>query len=225
MQSFFWDAGQNISCFFKGFLFADRLTKENEVLLKENQKLFAEIAQFKSLEKENEVLRNALGLNLKEDFDLVLSQVISKDPWQDYLLINAGKNEGLKENLPVITPERILLGRIDKVYDDFSRIILVSNTKSIIDVEIQDRDTYGLAKGEGGFKVLLDLLPKEKEVREDDIVVTSVLGGSFPQGILLGQLKNIEKQASAPFQRAEILPFFNLQNLNYVFIIKNFETL
>jgi len=66
---------------------------------------------------------------------------------------------------------------------------------------------------------------KEKEVREDDIVVTSVLGGSFPQGILLGQLKNIEKQASAPFQRAEILPFFNLQNLNYVFIIKNFETL
>jgi len=236
IQKSFWQAGKNVSVYFAGILEVRILKKELDNLHLKNQELLSQIVAIIELKKENEVLREALGLGLEKEFQLMLAQIISKDISQDSILINKGKKDGVLEGWPVITGQKVLLGRIGQVYSRFSEVILISNKKSSFDAKISEveedksssspfavaRDTeiYGIVKGEGKFKIYLDLIPKDKAIFEGkDVIITSALGGVYPQGLLVGEIKTISKSDTDPFQRAEITPFFNIKDLDYLFII------
>jgi rod shape-determining protein MreC len=221
IQKSFWQAGKNVSVFFSGILKTKILKEELDALKFKNQELLNQIAVLKELKKENEVLREALGLGLEKEFQLMLAQIISKDIFQDSILINKGKKDGVLEGWPVITgqKEKVLLGKIGQVYDRFSEVILISNKKSSFDAKISDTEIYGIVKGEGNFKLYFDLIPKDKEIFENDIVITSVLGGVYPQGLLVGEIKTIKKSDLEPFQGAEIKPTFDIKKLDHLFII------
>jgi len=220
IQKSFWQAGKNVSVFSAGILEVRILKKELDNLYFKNQELLSQIVAIIELKKENEILREALGLGLEKEFQLMLVQIISKDISQDSILINKGKKDGVLEGWPVITGEKVLLGRIGQVYSRFSEVILISNKKSSFDAKISDTEIYGIVKGEGKFKIYLDLIPKDKAIFEGkDVIITSALGGVYPQGLLVGEIKTISKSDTDPFQRAEITPFFNIKNLDYLFII------
>ena len=220
IQKSFWQAGKNVSVFSAGILEVRILKKELDKLYLKNQELLSQIVAIIELKKENEVLREALGLGLEKEFQLMLVQIISKDISQDSILINKGKKDGVLEGWPVITGEKVLLGRIGQVYSRFSEVILISNKKSSFDAKISDTEIYGIVKGEEKFKIYLDLIPKDKAIFEGkDVIITSALGGVYPQGLLVGEIKTISKSDTDPFQRAEITPFFNIKNLDYLFII------
>ena len=151
----------------------------------------------------------------------MISQIIGKDISSDTILVNKGLNDGLTPGLPVITSQKILVGKISEVYKNFSKVMIISNKESSFDAEIENREAIGIAKGKGGLKLYLDFIPKEKEILEGDIVVTSALGGIFPKGLLVGQIKDIKRSDIEPFQQAEISPFFNIKELETLFILIN----
>lgn len=119
----------------------------------------------------------------------------------------------------MITSQRILVGRIGEVLDNFSKIILISNQNSSFDAKIGDSDTYGLVKGKGHFEAWLELIPKEKEVKIGDTVITSALGGIFPKNILVGEISEVQKSDVEPFQKAKINIGADIKGLRSVFII------
>lgn len=221
-QKTMWGAGENVSDFLGSLFRGKYLEKKVSELESENQRLLADVVSLGVLEKENASLREALGVGLEKDFTLALSQVINKDIFQDSLLINKGLEDGISEGLPVITSQKVLLGRIGEVYSDFSEVILITNKNSFFDAMISGKDIYGVAKGKGGLGLLLDLIPKEKEIAEGDLVSTAALGGIFPQGLLVGQAREVRKADVEAFQEAEITPSFDLASLEEVFIIKDF---
>jgi len=59
-------------------------------------------------------------------------------------------------------------------------------------------------------------------VEEGDIVSTSLLGGKFLSIFLVGEIKNIDRSDSKPFQEGEIIPYFKDIKLEKLFIVKNF---
>lgn len=185
----------------------------------ENQRLLAENVALKEIRSENKILRNALEIGLAEEFQLDFAQVIGKYIDQDAILIDKGAEDGFLENLPVITAEKALVGRIAEVYNDFSRVELISNQASAFDVEILDKDIFALLKGRGRSKVFLDLIPRDKEIQPGDLVVSSSLGGIYPRGLLVGVVESVKKNDVQPFHQAEVSPFFNLQEIKNVFII------
>lgn len=222
VQKIFWQANINVSDFFNGNFKANSIIEENKKLKIKNQELVSQIVSLKETEKENEFLKKSLELDLENDFQLILAQVTSKDIFQDSILINKGKKDGVKENLPVITGQKVLLGRIGQVYDNFSEVILITNKRSSFDAKIAGQDIYGIVRGKGGFNLYFDLIPKQEEVFENDIVVTSVLGGIYPANFLVGQIKTIKKSDLEPFQEAELIMFFDIRMQNYLFVIKDF---
>ncbi len=237
-QKWLWKTGSKISTFFEGISEIKNLKSENEELKLKIQELISEKAALIEIKKENEILREALNLGLEKEFELNLAEIIAKDVPQDYLIINKGSKDGLKIGLPVITQQRVLVGKIGEVYDNFSKIQLITSKDSSFDAKIVEKDSnpptalpseaqapiYGLAKGKGSFKLSLDFVPKEKEIKTADIVVTAVLGGIFPQGLLVGEIQSIKKSDIAPFQTAEVRPAFEVKDLDFLFIIKNFES-
>lgn len=220
VQKILWKAGERVSDFFEMIVEMKNLKKENQELKLKIEELLAENVSLKELKKQNEILRTALGINLEKEFQLILTQVIGKDISQDYLLIDKGSREGVKTDFPIITQEKILVGKITEVYENFSKLILISNKKSSFDAKISEREIYGMVKGKGNFKINLELVPKEKELKEGDLVISSAIGGIFPAGILVGKIEKIKKSDVEPFQQAEIKPGFDINNLQFLFIIK-----
>ena len=224
IQHWLYENGIKTSSFFQEFLKADNLTKENILLKSENQKLLNQNIKLEKLKKENESLRTALGLELEKEFSLEVAQVIGKETSADYLIINKGFNDGIMAGFPVITENKILVGKISELYENISKVELLSSKNSSFDIEIFEKEIYSLAKGSGSFKIILDLIPKIENIEIGDKVISSVLGGNFPGGLLIGQIQDIEKSDTAAFQQAEVKSGFEVRDLKDIFIIKNFSS-
>jgi len=217
VQKVLWKAGERSSGFLEGIIRTGNLKNKLDELSSKNQELLSQIIILQELEEENDILREALGIGLQKEFKLALTQVIGKDMSQDFLLIDKGVKDGISENMPVITQQKVLVGRIGETYDKFSKVMLISNKDSSFDAKVND--ISGIIKGQGNFKILFDLIPREKDLFQGDIVVTSALGGFFPGGLLIGEIKEVQKSDVEPFQQAEIESFFDISQTETLFII------
>lgn len=221
-QKILWQTGKRLSIFFETLAEISSLKKENEELKLKIQDLLAENSSLKELKKENEILREALNIGLEKEFKLSLVQIIGKDISQDFILINKGFENGISQNLPVITQQKILLGKIDEVYKNYSRVMLLTNKESSFDGKVAEKEILGQVLGKGNLRILFDLIPPEKEVLEGDLVETSALGGIFPKGILIGKIGKIQKSDIQALYQAEIYPLFDLGKLETAFVILEF---
>jgi len=221
IQKVLWRAGERTSDFLGGIVRVKILKQELDELKLENQELIAQVVALKDLKKENKTLRQALEVGLQKEFKLALTQIISKDISQDFILIDKGSEDGISKNMPVITQQRVLVGKISEIYKNFSKVMFVSNKESFFDAKIQkeEKDISGVVKGQGNFRILFDLIPREENLSQEDIVITSALGGIFPKGLLVGRIKEIKKSDVEPFQQAEIEPFFDVSQTETLFII------
>lgn len=253
IQKVFWGAGDRVSDFFGAFIRVNNLKKERNELTLKNQELLTQAALLEKLKEENKVLREALGIELQKEFKLIISQTIEKDVSQDFILIDKGSKEGVSKGMPVITQQKVLVGRIVEVYENFSKVMLISNEKSSFDAKIQrgdysppaargasakaeeggggvgvpaeggaPKDISGVIKGEGNFKILFDLIPREEEIFPGDTVITSSLAGIFPEGLLVGEVKEVEKSDVETFQKAKITPAFNISQIEILFVVTFF---
>ncbi len=224
VQKVLFEAGDRTSDFFESIIKTGSLRNEVDEIKLKNQELFAQVVFLKELKKENKVLREALEIGLQKDFKLILSQIISKDISQDFILIDKGFKDGISEDMPVVTQQRVLVGKISEVYENLSKIMLISNKESFFNAKIQkeEKDISGVVEGKGNSKILFGLIPQEEDIFKGDIVVTSALGGVFPKGLLVGKIETIKKIDVEPFQQAEIEPFFEVSQADILFIILDF---
>jgi rod shape-determining protein MreC len=223
IQASLWQAGDRVSDFFETIVEIKNLKKENKELKLKIQSLLAENTSLKELKSENETLRTALNIGLQEEFRLTMVQVIGKDISQGLLTINRGSKQGIAKDLAVITEQKNLIGKISEVYDDFSKIMLISDKISSFDAKIQEQEIFGVVKGKGGLNLFIDRVPQEKEIKTGDILVTSALGGIFPESLLVGEIKDVKKSDIEPFQQAEISVFFNFSELENLFVISPYS--
>ncbi len=158
IQRNLWQAGDNISDFFEGLFGSGSLKKQSDYFKLRIQELLAENTFLKELEKENQVLREALEIGLQKNFKLALVDVISKDVSGDALLINMGLKDDLLEGMPVVTSQKTLLGKVTEVYDSFSYVSLISDKESSFDAKISDTKITGVVKGKGNLKLELNFI-------------------------------------------------------------------
>ena len=221
VQKYFWSKGLENSRFWSGFFNAKILKIENESLEKENQLFLSRVVEINELREENKKLRETLNLGLAEDFKLLEANILSRDIVKDFIVINKGIEDGIKEKMVVINYEKVLVGQVDKVYENSSRIQLLTDHKMKFSVEIADTNIQALANGHGNKKMILDLISKDEEVSRDTLVITSGLELDFPSGLLVGKTREIEKTDLTAFQKVFVEPLFNIQTTDLIFVITN----
>ena len=224
---FLWKTSNSISAYFKGIISISDLEKENLALKQENSFLLFKANKAKALEQQNELLRIAVGSNKETHFSLEVADTISKDTDKDFLLISGGLDKGIKKGMPVVTKDLVLVGSVEQVFPNFSRVKLITSASSIFDVEIKNKnieeETSGIAKGKGDLQLNFDLVPNDKKIQVGDYVFTVSLGGCFPKGLLVGRVKKVEKNDVKSSQKGTIEPYFLRDQLETLFVIKNFS--
>lgn len=204
----------------------NELRTRNVELEKQNQDLLTEIARLRGLEGENAALRQLLNFTQENpQYQYQTAAVIGRDPnpYLQYITINAGSREGLTLGMPVVTTGSTLVGRVSEVGLRSSKVELLSDLASAVNVHLQTSDVTGLATGQQDGSLLVQYLPLGAKIADNDIALTSGLGGNLPRNLVVGQVIRVNKKDFDTAQTAQLRPAADYNRLEVVLVITNFE--
>src|SRR5262249_5786992 len=142
--------------------------------------------------RENTRLRQLLGWQQKTPWKLKLANVVLRDPenWWRTVQIDLGSRDGIRTNLPVLTSDGLLVGRVDAVGFTRSQVVLLGDRNckaaALVQNESRDAGVIGTSDPFDNSLVTLSFLSKNANLKSGQWVVTSGLGGIFPGGIPIG---------------------------------------
>jgi len=206
----------------------NELRTRNAELEKANQDLLTEIARLKGLEGENGALRQLLNFTQENPaYKYQTAAVIGRDPspYLRYITINAGSREGLRPGMPVVTAGSTLIGRVADVGLRSSKVQLLNDLSSAVNVRLQTSNVTGLAVGQQDGSLLVQYLPHDAEIAANDVALTSGLGGNLPRNLVVGQITDVEERDFDVSQSAQLRPAADYERLNVVLVITNFESI
>lgn len=217
----FAKAGNSARLFAKSFFAISQVTRENIELSRENLSLKTENIALKEVEKENAALRKQLNLPLLKDMRTMRADIVGFDPisFNDSITINKGNLDGLKKDFPVLSPDGVLIGRIDEVSSKSSRVLPIFSSRSAVAAITQDSRSSGVLRGSFGTVLIMDMVPQYEEIKEGEILITSALGGIFPKGIPIGTISKIISSPSEIFKTAVIEPFVEMNKVEEVVVM------
>lgn len=213
----------------------DVVTMENKKLSEEITLLRIENERFQEMVKENDRLRDMLSFVRNSPFKLVASRIIARDAsiwWQGLMLDKGfGDVQELEMNMPVITPDG-LVGKITTVSKYSSSMLMLIDENCKVAAVIRDNGEHGIVMGTRESTELnpilrMTYLSRNANLKPGMEVITSGLGGVFPQGIRIGTIAEVRDVTTSGtlglYKEAIIQPSVNLANLEFVFILVDID--
>ena len=217
--------------------FADgrRAMREKE-LVAEVARLRERVRQLQVAERDNAALRRMAGFARRRPNHLVLCEVVARGDatgWWQTLTLNRGGAEGVQVDQAVVTTNG-LVGRVAAVARHRSTVLLVTDPSSKVACRLPRTGSFGIARGGGltfsgrpNLEMLcavepldMNYVPADAELEPGDLVVTSGLGGIYPEGLTVGRVVDTLMDASGLYQRADVRLAVHLAELRYVFVIQ-----
>lgn len=157
-------------------------------------------------------------------YDYIAATVIGREisPFLQYIIIDKGTEQGVRYGMPVVTQQG-LVGRVDAVIASASRVKLITDSTSIVNIRLQSADIEAQLHGSLTGDVSLDMIPLDESVEPGDVVLTSGLGGNYPPNIFIGQVLSTQRRDNALFQTASVQPIVNFSSINAVLVVDNFQ--
>jgi rod shape-determining protein MreC len=180
------------------------------------------------IRKENERLRELLGISQTITNKNIVAQIIGRDPDSLYsaITINKGSRQGIKKNMPVIAVQNGDIGLVGKVVSvgPFTSLIMpVYDFQCNISARIQHTRDLGLVVGQGNADVPLQMQYIKKRVLNElqygDVIVTSGENDNYPKDIIIGNITKIEPVEYDSSLLIEIMPLIDFARLESVMVV------
>lgn len=199
----------------------DRMELENRALRHELLQKNSELLLLGQYKQENARLRELLGSPLRQDEQKMVTQVIStvNDPYSDQVVIDKGSANGVYEGQPVISDKGVV-GQVVAVAKMTSRVLLICDATHALPVQVLRNDIRVIAAGSGCTDDLqLENLPANTDIRVGDVLVTSGLGGRFPEGYPVGVVSSVRLDHQRAYTVIQARPTAGLQRLRYLLLL------
>ncbi len=196
----------------------DALEAENVQLRAENVQLREDAADLRLLSALLDYERT------KPDNRYAAANVIGRDssPFLGYIMIDLGSDAGLARDMPVVTQQG-LVGTIVQITCCASVVRLVTDADSAVNARLQTSRDEGIALGSFSGGLELQYLSQQAVVAPGDVVLTSGLGGTYPEGLILGTVSAVQRQDYEVLQKAILAPAVDFSRLEIVLIITDFQ--
>lgn len=188
--------------------------KENKVLKEELEKLRSFYIKSLNIHQENKELRNILNFVTAKTSSFKVAQIVgrSHQVFNQQVFIDAGANREIKVG-NIVTGTHGVVGRIEEVFKDKSRLILLSDARSRIPVITSKARVRGILSGNNSTTMELLYLPKKHGIEKGDWVFTSGDGDTLPPGLLVGVVKKVYENS------ALVVAVEDVNNIDVVTII------
>ncbi len=209
----------------------DNLHRTNEQLALENARLTVENARTKELERQNSLLTALLEVKGSLSFTTVAGSVVGRESAQfrRVVTIDVGTDRGLKTGDVVVGSGGALVGRVVATSGDSATVLLINDTSSTVIGQLGTNQATGSVIGQLGGGLIMNDIDSSERIQIGDTVTTAGidLGGGvrspFPKGLLIGTVVDVERDANAVTQTAFIQPAVDLDRLEYLLTITDYQ--
>ena len=195
------------------------LKNENENLRRTNAEMMLQLSKLREYGIVNEDLKSLLALKDSSKFPLIPASVVSKSltKSQGTITINAGRNQGVKVGMPVIT-DKGLLGVIYNTSDNYSIARTLNNIDLKITVKSERTRENAVMKWTGDWLVMINI-PKTYDLKKGDRIVTSEISSIIPFPLPVGVVYEIDNVGKGIFNEVKVQPFVDFQKVENLFIL------
>lgn len=205
--------------------------EENQVLKEQLSQYRGLVYEVQEVNKENAELRDVLGLLESESIrshEAIQAIVIARSPerWLEQVTINKGKEHGVQANMLVMTADG-MIGKVQSANNYTSRVKLLTgfdqfNRISAMVSRDGERNIFGMIEGfdEETSSLMFRIIEEsEQDIEEDDLVVSSGMGGVFPAGVPIGTVKEVTSDQYGLTQIALVEPSADMYDINHVIVL------
>lgn len=221
--------GNGVSDFILAHQRAEELAQENAELREDLQTVTEQLIDFESYQRENEYLKQFLEIKQNhEDYTFSNGRVISIDSTDGYLsyTVDRGTLDGVALHDPVMTADG-LLGYISEISATSCVVMTVLNPSMSVGAYCARTGDYGVVSGlatlASGGECRLDYLSPETGLSPGDYIITSGLGGVFPEGLVIGTVKTVARDSATINSYAIVASTVEFDEVRDVMILTGFS--
>ncbi len=203
-----------------------QLKAENERLKVEQLENKTKLLKLESLEKENIRLRALLENSFKLGAQVLNAELLAVNlaPYEHIVVVNKGNRFGVNSHQPVLDGHGIV-GQVVRTLPFSSEIMLITDPNHAIPVQVNRNGLRTIAIGSGRINRLnLPFLPNNADIKPGDLLVSSGLGGTFPQGYPVAVVDEFIVQPNKPFADIKATPKAKLDRSRELLIVWSNET-
>lgn len=207
--------------FYSLFSTRDQLLSSNQNLKREVMTLKSDLILLDQYREENQRLRKLLGSEFVRDEKKVVTEVMAVDtsPYRHQVVIDKGRTDGVYEGQPVIN-EKGIVGQVTFVAAHNSRVLLLIDPNNAIPVQNIRNDIRVIASGNGqSDEIQLEHIPTSTDIDVGDMLVTSGLGGVYPEGYPVAYITDVDKDTRREFASIKAKPVVDFDRLRYLLLI------
>jgi rod shape-determining protein MreC len=205
----------------------DQLREDNSRLQTVNDRLTLENVRLREQAIVGQQAERLLALQRIVPFESVPAPVIARDPTGvlHSIVLGIGTDDGVKVG-HVVLSDQGLVGRVSEVGTNYSKVLLVTDSSSVVSALVQGSRATGIVRGQFGDSLIMDWLLQTEPVKEGDVVITAGLGigdelrSLYPKGLVIGTISQIQTAEAAAYNRAIVTPAVDLRRLEHVLVVK-----
>lgn len=196
------------------------LKDQNKILIEENRKLREQIAN--TVSKNNTEIINISADTTKYK---IISAKVYKNSYSlpnNYLTINKGKRDSIRQDYGVVTSKGIV-GIIEDTSHKYATVMTILSKKSSISAQLKSTNHFGSLEWDtksSEFTQLKDI-SKFAPIKIGDTIVTSGKSTIFPKGLNIGIATSKTLDEGGDTYTIDVKLFNDMTNIGHVYIIEN----
>lgn len=215
-----------VGSIWSGYVALVDVESENRELREDNEQLRKQLASMSRKAYDVAALEELALVKQRIAADMIGARVIGAPltPFRvSRLRIDRGAGE-VQQNMAVIAGTGPV-GVIDKVFGDYADVVLVSDTRSKIDVVVKRTGRRGFLRGLGrddSYACTITSLElasqSDQRAQVGDEIVTSGVGSIFPPGLVIGKITKLDGD-DGMFQKVEVEPSVDVSQVRAVMVL------
>ena len=226
LQKIVYNVNDKLKESFDFFINFSKVKKENEELAAKNAELENKLIEYNRMKDENTTLREMFDYSqANENYNYLGCNIVgySGGNISNGYIIDKGINDGVKKDMIVITPAG-LVGKVTKSESSYSIVQTILNENIAVASMVEStRETTGILQGATDNKnknlTILSNIPIDSEIKEGDVILTSGLGGMYPQEIRIGEVISVEVDSVGIMKKAIVKPYVDFNKLGGLFVV------
>lgn len=166
-------------------------------------------------------LRELLNASRIVDDGVVVTEMIGVSPDSDnqYILLNKGSQDRVYLGQAVLDSQG-LMGQVVEVNEFTSRVLLISDSRHAVPVQVNRNGVRAIAYGVGALDYLeLGNVPDTSDIEVGDLLVSSGLGGRFPEGYPVARISQISHHDGRSFAEVRARPEAQLNRSRLLLLV------
>lgn len=215
--------------FYESFAWINDRVEQLQMVNEKNQELLqalveasSELSRVDEIRRENIRLRRVLGFKPPVGYSMVPVEVISVSGAGIPIAASIRRSvvDSIEINQPLIN-EQGLVGRVRKVYGNRANVQLLTDPAHRVAARVAESREMGIVKYDRSDGMILDNFPIQGNIEVGDLIITSGLGGVYPDGLIVGTVSSVERPEEGTFCRVLLAPAANFNSLEELFILRD----